>query len=255
MRGLVQALFYTWLIGSTIALVLHRRRKADERRAEDEARTDEARGVGSLRAARLTDPLTGATIPPAAPRADAAPVAPPAATPAPREAARPLGDGLTAGGPPAEARTRTAPDATPEPAASPGPPPAEGSGRRGLFAPEPAPAQAPATIAEALRGVEWPCGLTPVVVLDDLHQADRRVVFATSEAPGPEVGSRVGDALEAAGFELTSLDDASALARRSDATVALRIHPEAGKATRDGQPLFPTLPAEAVVLVCDLRAG
>src|SRR5690606_38076063 len=101
----------------------------------------------------------------------------------------------------------------------------------------------------------WPCGLTPVIRMQDLHQADRRVVFSTIDVPAAEVGRQVADALETGGFSVTSLDDATILARRSGVSVALVLHPEAGKVHTAGQPEFPTLPPASVVLVCDLRSG
>jgi hypothetical protein len=237
MRGLVTAVFYIWLVGSVIGLVLYRRHKA----SAASAATPSTDGGGPVGAARVAVPPPGA-----------APATPPPADP-----------GRLDRGPAAPAPHTTLPGATGSAGpVDPGPPPAgagPGSGavssaRRGLFAADPDAPTPAATIAEALRDVDWPCGLTPVVVLDDLHQADRRVVFSTTEAAAPVVGARVGDALEAAGFEITSLDDANALARRPGATVAMCLHPSAAAATREGRPLFPTLPPDGVVLVCDLRS-
>jgi len=143
-----------------------------------------------------------------------------------------------------------------------GAPPPTASERQGFFAPvpeEPGPepqhaaARPVATVAEALYGINWPCGLTPVIALDSLHLVDRQVTVSTTEAGAPEVGRRFGDALEALGFSLRSQTDTVATATRPDATLEVRLHPSAGVAQRGGVPLYPTLPPDAVVVVIDLQ--
>lgn len=128
--------------------------------------------------------------------------------------------------------------------------------RQGLFAsdddhpPADPPPTAPqvGTVAEALRSLEWPCGLTPVVDLSSTYAADRQVTFSTTDAAAPEVGRRLGDALEARGYVLHSTSDTTVEARRDDAMLEVRIHPAAGRAERHGVPAYPSLPPHAVVV-------
>lgn len=128
--------------------------------------------------------------------------------------------------------------------------------RHGLFASDdehpadqdPAPAPQVGSVAEALRSVEWPCGLTPVVDLSAGYAADRQVAFSTTEAAAAEVGRRLGDALEARGYVLHSTSDTTVDARRADAVLEVRIHPEAARAERHGVPAYPSLPPLAVVV-------
>lgn len=224
MADLVPVIFYMWLIASTVALVVYRRRKAAERRATEEASDSESPG-----------PRSGGIAPTARP---VAPIVPryetPGPTPAtPRQSAAAPGD-------------RKVESARVDPSG-------RGAERRGLFASgEDTSAR---TIAEALTGVTWPCGLVPVIRSQDIHQVDRRVVFSTVGVPAAEVGRQVADRLEEAGFEVSSLDEATALARRGSTVVAMVIHPVAEKVLNDGHPEFPTLPPESVVLVCDLRGA
>lgn len=133
-------------------------------------------------------------------------------------------------------------------------------GRQGFFATADdgggqAPAAVPArTIADAVAGLDWPCGLTPVIDLSSQHLADREVAFWTTDASPEEVGARLGDALESLGYSLSSTTDTRVVARRPGAELDVRLHPAAGKAERAGQPQFPSLPAQAVVVVLTLMA-
>lgn len=153
-----------------------------------------------------------------------------------------------------------APTAPGDGAATPG----DGGPRRGLFAsgdtasgsgPATAPVSRVATVAEALHGIHWPCGLTPVIDLAAQHAADRQVSFWTSDAGAGEVGRRLGDALEAQGYTLRSTSDTVVEARRDGATLEVRLHPEAGTAERSGVPAYPSLPPRAVVAVFTLVPG
>jgi hypothetical protein len=166
---------------------------------------------------------------------------PPASRP-PATPASPLAEGSR----PAEGATR----------------PGDGGARQGLFAngdAEPGPSAAPgpqvATVAEALHGMSWPCGLTPVIDLAAQHAADRQVTFWTADAGAGEVGRRLGDALEGQGYALRSTSDTVVEARRDGAALEVRLHPEAGKAERNGAPAYPSLPPRAVVAVFTLLAG
>ena len=219
MADLVRVVFWLWVVISLGVLAYRFQRRRAER-ASGGSSSGSGSGTGSRSGSPGASAASVTTSPPVAAPPSTAPMGAPRAT-------------------------SPEPDPRPAPADDPG-------GRRGLFAPESRGPQV-ATIAEALAGISLPCGLTPIVDSSSLHLADKRVVFSTAEAPAPEVGARFGDALEALGFDLRSVSDAVAMATRPDATVELRLHPRAGATGTEGRPLFPTLPEDAVVLVCELR--
>lgn len=239
---MVPVVFYTWLVVSTIALVVYRRRKAAERKAA-------AGGPEAVRPPSTADPVPARS--PTLPRPSAGSDDPLLGT----RSASPVvpRDALRTGSEPHTSQSPDTDRAVGSSADRPDEANADRSERRGLFAssrPE-----APRTIAEALSGVSWPCGLVPVIRPEDIHQVDRRVVFSTVGVPAAEVGRQVADRLEEAGFVVSSLDEVTALARRDGTNVAMVLHPVAEKVLNDGRPEFPTLPPESVVLVCDLRVG
>ena len=245
MAGVFRALFWLWLIGSVVILVL---RVSNKRSGATAATVD-----GSV---SWFDSLLGKTAPDASGSAGAASTAatglriPPALDPSPPPGASAPS---TLDRPVIRADDATSGPVAPTPAREPSAPASPGGARQGLFAPggdQPIP---PArTVAEALAGIEWPCGLTPVIDLATRHSTDREVAFSTTEATAAEVGARLGDALEALGYGLTSLDDTTVEADRPGTTVRVRLHPTAGTAERAGVPLFPTLAASAVVAVFTL---
>ena len=224
MGTVVRTLFWLWVIGSMVVLVV---RWQTRRQADDAA----------------PGPSPGST---------------PSGTP---ERPRPTGTTSTRPAPMVERTPPPTPPSAPEAPGAPGPAWSAtgagdapgGSARAGLFASAGSVEQV-ATIAEALEGISLPCGLTPVIGADAALLVDKRVVFSTTEAEAGEVGAAVGDALEALGYDLRSIDEATAVAVRDDATVELGIVARASLPDGEGRPRYPTLPEDAVVLECELRA-
>ena len=153
---------------------------------------------------------------------------------------------------PADAPKAAAPDldltagAPSEPTASP---------RGGLFAPtgsrpadgEPAGAdQRRLTVAEALRGITMPCGLSPVIDGSVSIPNPFRVAFLTTSADAATVGASVGDELEHLGYSLTTTTVTEVLARKPGVDLRVVLYPSPAKATRGLDPLFPAAPADSV---------
>jgi len=230
MRDVIQLLFWLWVLVSVFLLV---RRQVDKRSA----------GNAEPDLAPIPDDIV-ATLPPTSGMVpdDVGPLLTGGASPP----AMPMDV------PPVNTATTSPSDSVDS---------APDANRHGLFAPGPvedAPAQTAAvtsvaTVADALRGVDWPCGLTPVIDVDAMYVLDKQVTVSTTEATALEVGRRFGDALEAIGYSLQSQTDTVAKATRPDAILEIRIHPKAALAQRAGVKLYPTLPADAVVVVCELK--
>ncbi|WP_208027802.1 hypothetical protein [Rhabdothermincola sediminis] len=195
---------------------------------------------------------------PATPVATPAPGAPlePGSTLPPLISSSPVTDDRAAGPEPGGGKL------VPPAPAAPGPGPAASSpepgtagvlgrapstGRSGLFAPstdatvdEPAAATgASITVAEAVRGIQMPCDLAPLVGSSpavDPH----RVVFSTTTATAERVGGALADELERLGFSLRSVADNQAVATKPGAAVTVTIHTDLSA--------FPTAPAGSVVV-------
>jgi len=188
---------------------------------------------------------SAATFPPLSSSPPAtAPVTPPAAPPATPPAAPPTT--------PPEAPP-DAPLAASEPAASSlVPPAAPVEGRSGFFAtPDPAVGAAVeragrATVAEAVRGIEMPSGLSPVIDGSQSIPNPFRAAFLTSEADASTVGAALADELERLGFTLSTSTPTELLARRDavELRVVLYVKPEAAKRGLDR--IFPAAPPGSV---------
>jgi hypothetical protein len=92
------------------------------------------------------------------------------------------------------------------------------------------------TVAEALRGIDLPCALVPVVDGDDPETtAGYRVVFTTRAATRRGVSAGLADELERLGYEVVdhpageSGEDRELQASRPGATLVVVVH-----ATTDG---------------------
>jgi hypothetical protein len=96
------------------------------------------------------------------------------------------------------------------------------------------------TIADALAGIEMPCGLAPLVGEGDAITVFR-AVFATTEASAEQVGAGLADQLEALGFRLSTISDNEAVAVRDTTEVTVTV-------LTDLTP-FPTAPPGSVVAV------
>jgi hypothetical protein len=96
-----------------------------------------------------------------------------------------------------------------------------------------------AGVAELVKGIEWPCGLLPVVVgeLLDPHRA----VFATVGHAPDVVGAALGDELERLGFAVRSVGPAEVLATGSAGELQVRLH-------GDGHEAFPAAPRHSVAV-------
>jgi len=134
----------------------------------------------------------------------------------------------------------------PEPAAT------GASGRTGFFAPAAGSEGTPAaetrrlTVAEALRGVSMPSGLSPVVDGSVSIPNPFRVAFLTTSADASTVGSSVGDELERLGYALTTSTATELLARKPGVELRVVLYPAPDKATRGLDHLFPVAPPGSV---------
>lgn len=218
MSDAVRTVFWLWCLASTVILLL---RTSNKRKGATATPVD-----GKLSS---WDSLLGKALAPTGPATDADRLldgdnAPPIPVPTPSSAAEP--------------------PAPPGPSTSAGAePPRRPAAADGVDLP---PA---ATIAEALSGVDWPCGLTPLIDLSAQHLADRQVTFWTPSAGADDVRRLLCDALEAQGYAVDSPTSTTLLARRPGTTITVRLHGEAGRAEHDGAKLFTSLPAHAVVVV------
>jgi hypothetical protein len=196
---------------------------------------------------------------PATPVAAPAPGAPlePGSTLPPLISSPPVTDDRAAGPepsggkliPPAPAAPGPGPAASsPEPGTAGVAAPAPSTGRRGLFAPstdatvaEPVAAMgASITVAEAVRGIQMPCDLAPLVGSSPAAVDPHRVVFSTTTATAERVGGALADELERLGFSLRSVADNQAVATKPGAAVTVTIHTDLSA--------FPTAPAGSVVV-------
>jgi hypothetical protein len=132
--------------------------------------------------------------------------------------------------------------ATPPPlVTSPGSAPIPG--RAGLFAeqarpPLDRPARVP--VAEALAGIEMPCGLAPLMSDPD-GLSPFRALFVTSGVPPHVVGVGLADQLEALGYTLNTVAENQAVAVRDGSEVTVTVHTDVAR--------FPTAPPGSVVAV------
>jgi hypothetical protein len=137
--------------------------------------------------------------------------------------------------------TSTDPSTHPPLVTSPGSAPIPG--RAGLFAEraEPAadrPSRVP--IAEALAGIEMPCGLAPLMG-DPEGLSPFRASFVTSGVPAHVVGAGLADQLEALGYTLNTMAENQAVAVRDGSEVTVTVHTDVGR--------FPTAAPGSVVAV------
>ncbi len=150
------------------------------------------------------------------------------------------------------------PDVAP-PTTPPGPPAATaGDGRRGFFAPAddapdasrdvdaPSPNSGRATVAEALRGIAMPCGLSPVVDGSSALPNPFRVSFLTNQATAAEVGRALADELQRLGFTLSTAAATELLGRRDRTELRVVLYPTASSARRGLEQLFPAAGPGAV---------
>jgi len=156
------------------------------------------------------------------------------------------------------AATGAAPDVTdltdPAPTtATPAQPTGAGTGRAGYFAAggptaaaDPVSGPRRLTVAEALRGIDMPSGLSPVIDGSVSIPNPFRVAFLTTSADASTVGSSVGDELERLGYALTSSTATELLARKPGVELRVVLYPAPGKATRGLDHLFPVAPPGSV---------
>lgn len=182
---------------------------------------------------------------PAAP-ARSSPTLPPLLSSAPTTDT--IGDRAASPAGPADATRPTTPTPPAPPAptdpATPAGPPTEQSG---LFTPS-AGAQPPAdhlaggpalSVAEAVSGIQMPCGLAPLVG-SSLSLDPRRVVFSTAEATPEAVSTALAAELERLGFAIRSVAHDHAVATKPGAQVTVTIHTDLSA--------FPTAPPGSVVV-------
>jgi len=160
----------------------------------------------------------------------------------------------------------TPPD--PDPTASPSAPtvapagsdpiaaPGAGSGRGGYFAAggpaataaggDPGAGPRRLTVAEALRGIDMPAGLSPVVDGSVSIPNPFRVAFLTTTSDAATVGSSLGDELERLGYQLATATATEVLARKPGVELRVVLYPAPDKATRGLDQLFPVAPPGSV---------
>jgi hypothetical protein len=101
-------------------------------------------------------------------------------------------------------------------------------------------------VAEALRGITMPCGLSPVVDGSVSIPNPFRVAFLTTTADAATVGASVGDELERLGYQLTTATVTEVLARKPGVELRVVLYPAPDRATRGLDPLFPVAPPGSV---------
>ena len=163
-------------------------------------------------------------------------------------------------GAPSDASDRSAPsDPSSAVPAVPAPAPVDsGTARGGFFAATPAtvpagqagedPSLAPGrpSVAEAVRGIAMPCGLTPVIDGSTSLPNPFRVSFLTDLATAAEVGRGLGDELERLGFSLSTATPTELTARREGVELRVVLFPSAASAKRGLVAMFPAAPPGAV---------
>lgn len=128
-----------------------------------------------------------------------------------------------------------------------------GSTRAGYFAPsgqegtgDPSTGVRRLTVAEALRGVDMPCGLSPVIDGSVSIPNPFRVAFLTTTSDAATVGASMGDELERLGYQLTTATATEVLARKPGIELRVVLYPAPAKATRGLDQLFPVAPSGSV---------
>lgn len=191
-----------------------------EREARQLAEEGRAAGLGERLGRKGLPPLPDGPLEPRLPRA--------------------LQDRPPAGGGPA-----SSPAGAPSPSAGPAarairtPVPSVGVPAPAPDAPAPAPPIAAPTVAEALRGIDLPCELVPVVETDDpAVVSGHRVVFSTRTATFRAVAAGLADELERLGYNVADTpadtDGRLLTATRGAVVVAARVTAdEAGAVTAD----------------------
>ncbi len=177
-------------------------------------------------------PPTTPAVPPSAPEAPPSPFA----SVSPTSSAEPAAPSIPA---------------TPVPPTDP-----DRSARSGFFAgaapgdtTEPsAPGTGRPTVAEAVRGITMPCGLSPVVDGTVSIPNPFRVAFLTTTATAAEVGTGIADELERLGFSLSTSTATELLARRDAVEMRVVLYPSPAAAKRGLDPIFPVAPAGAIGL-------
>lgn len=206
-------LFWLWLFGSLVILVV--RRTSRQRQPEVEPTTvdplqrvwdpppPESGDDGPLSGATTTDPdRVGA------PPLDAAPVDPPSDGPGPVDAAR----------------------ATAEPAAAP---------LRGVHAP---------TLGELLAGITLPHELVPLTQLGPTTDIASHLVVATDRASAETVREGLTDELERLGYSVVWTAITTALAEGPRGQVAVVVHPDGSTVLDGGTRRFPSATTGTVVV-------
>ncbi len=102
------------------------------------------------------------------------------------------------------------------------------------------------SLGEALTGIQMPVGLAPAAT--DAMSNPRHMVFATSATTPARVGSAIADELERLDYSLRSIDDSSIEARRRDACIEVRIHPESSTMTTRLTEPGRVLPDDSVIV-------
>jgi hypothetical protein len=132
-------------------------------------------------------------------------------------------------------------------------PAATASGRAGYFAAggpaddaDPVTGPKRLTVAEALRGIDMPSGLSPVIDGSVSIPNPFRVAFLTTSADAATVGAGLGDELERLGYQLTTATATEVLARKPGVELRVVLYPTPEKATRGLDQLFPVAPPGSV---------
>jgi hypothetical protein len=109
-------------------------------------------------------------------------------------------------------------------------------------------------LVDALVGIDLPCDLTFLGVVEAEAGVREVLAFVTTSQPPHEVDTAFRAELERVGYQLQPTVEANRfIARRSDTSFTAAVHHPAGTIMRGKAQAFPTAPAAAVVVELTYR--
>jgi hypothetical protein len=110
------------------------------------------------------------------------------------------------------------------------------------------PSPAGAAVKDVLEGIALPLGLVPLVTMGPRPEAIDRVAFWTADAPAPAVRDALYVELDRLGAVVEPVDELTVAAVRNGGRAIVHLHPDGALARVDGETMFPSVPAGAVVV-------
>jgi hypothetical protein len=104
------------------------------------------------------------------------------------------------------------------------------------------------TVGDLVRGIALPHELAPLTMITPRFDVRDRVAFWTDRAPAEAVGTAVGAELKRLGFTLEPLASEIIRAVRGGESLYTRVHAAPALSTVNGEPAFPSAPADSIVL-------